>query len=277
MSIKIEDNTSDILRKAMLGYGISTEELACRSQLPLSEIRRLRNRTASPEILEILAPILKLDSEKLKNFDSVFALPVKEPIFPEILFRIEMPCENKVLPNMKSNAYVLADFPNKSAVIFDCGMNAETLLNLLRKNTLTPSALFLTHQHFDHADGQKELKKNFPEIEIFSYENTFEKSKDSQKISVGKFRIRAIPVPGHTDDSVVYAWENPPENFPTILFTGDTIFLGSLGGCLPGDLEKSITGIRSRILDAFPPPTILAPGHGPATTVSDERSRNPFF
>lgn len=277
MSIKIEDNATDILRKAMLGYGISTEELAYRSHLPLSEIRRLRTQKASPETLEILAPILNLDPGKLKKLDSIFALPVKEPIFPKALFRIEMPCGNKVLPNMKSNAYVLADFSNKSAVVFDCGMNAETLLNILRKNDLTPRALFLTHLHFDHADGREEIRNTFPRTEIFSYENSFSDSNAPQKISADKFQIRAIPVPGHTEDSVVYAWENPPDNFPAILFTGDTIFLGSLGGCLPGRLGKSITNIRSRILNAFEPLTILAPGHGPATTISDERSRNPFF
>lgn len=277
MSIKIEDNATEVLRKAMLGHGIASEALAQKSGLDLASIRRLRKARASEETLRRLAPLLQLDSEKLLYLDRLFDSPVREPRLPDSLLRCVLSCSNKVLPDMTANAYILADYACGNAVVFDCGMDAQGVIECLRERTLTPTALCLTHAHFDHADGRYALLRAFPETAVFDFSSLALNDTPSCDFSLGKFRLRAISVPGHTDDSVVFVCENPASAFPPIAFTGDTLFLGSLGGCLPDDLTISIENIRTRLLEALPEATIVAPGHGPLTTLAAERRHNPFF
>lgn len=277
MSIKIEDHATDIVRKAMLGRGITSEALARTSGLPLTDIRRLRKIRASADTLRTLAPLLRLDSEKLLQIDRLFDGAVAEPNVPESFRRLILPCGNKVLPDMTANAYVLADFSRGNALVFDCGMDSTLLIEYLRKRALTPIALCLTHAHFDHADGSRALLQAFPKTPVFSFETLQLVSGETRQIALGNYRLTALSVPGHTDDSVVFVCENPGIDFPPIAFTGDTLFLGSLGGCLPGKLEISIRNIRSRLFENLPESTLVAPGHGPLTTLADERSRNPFF
>ncbi len=285
MSIQIEDNATDVLRKSMLGRGISSEMLAEKSGLSLAEIRRLRRERASAEICSRVAPVLNLCPEKLRRLDANFDAgvsghPVDEPRIPETCSRHIMFCGNKILPNMTSNAYAWTDSIRGEAVLFDCGMNGESLVEFLKTQAIKDVSLCLTHRHFDHADGRKALQEAFPQLRIFSFYTLF--TEDGERscgcsFNAASLRLRAIPVPGHTVDSVVFLWENPPATFPPIAFTGDTLFLGSVGGCLPGHLEHSLSSIRKRLFDALAPETILLPGHGPATTLRAERENNPFF
>ncbi len=285
MSIQIEDNATDVLRKSMLGRGISSEMLAERSGLPLAEIRRFRRERVSAEICSRVAPALNLCPEKLRRLDADFDAgvagnPALEPRFPETCTRHIMFCGNKILPDMTSNAYVWTDSARGEAVLFDCGMNGEGLVEFLKTRAIKDVSLCLTHRHFDHADGQEALLAAFPRLRIFSFYTLFGEGEEvprEHSFQAASLRLRAIPVPGHTVDSVVFLWENPPSPFPPLAFTGDTLFLGSVGGCLPGHLEHSLLSIRKQLFEALDPETILLPGHGPATTLRAEQENNPFF
>lgn len=285
MSIQIEDNATDVLRKSMLGRGISSEMLAEKSGLPLAAIRRLRRERADAEICSRVAPALNLCPEKLKRLDADFDAGVSgssanEPCIPESCTRHIMFCGNKILPKMTSNAYAWTDLDRGEAVLFDCGMNGEALVEFLKAREIKDVNLCLTHRHFDHADGQKALREAFPQLRIFSFYTLFGENEETpceRSFEASSMRIRAISVPGHTVDSVVFLWENTPAPFPPIAFTGDTLFLGSVGGCLPGHLEHSLSSIRKQLFEVLDPETILLPGHGPATTLRAERENNPFF
>ena len=282
MSIVIEDNATDVLRKSMLGRGISSEMLAEKANVPLALIRRLRRERAESELCSRIAPFLKLSPEKLSLLDKKFdasrsGMMPDETRLPENCFRLEMFCGNKVLPEMTANAYVMADFERSHAVLVDCGMNAEALVGFLKSRSLKSADICLTHRHFDHAGGVKELTAAFPKMRIRDFNTCFVREEQSASFTFGRFCLRAIPVPGHTVDSVVFVWENPPQGRPPIAFTGDTVFLGSIGGCLPGYLEKSLASIKERLFDTLPAETILLPGHGPATTLEREIRENPFF
>lgn len=282
MSIQIEDHATDVLRKAMLGKGISSEMLAEKSGLPLAHIRHLRRRRADAETCSRLAPLLDLCPKKLKSLDEKFDACASGRFsenvkFPENCFRKIMFCGNKVLPEMTSNAYALVNNDCGKALLFDCGMNAEKLVGFLNGNAINDIAVCITHRHFDHAGGVNELCDAFPSARIFDF-NTFffGNAKTVCGFEFAGFSVDAISVAGHTKDSVVYVWRNPPEG-PSMAFTGDTLFLGSVGGCLPGDLDESLTNIQTRLLEKLPTQTLVAPGHGPATTLEQEILENPFF
>ena len=285
MSIQIEDGAAQVLRKAMLGRGIASRGLAEGTGVPFEKIRLLRHGLADVETRERLAPALGLDAGRLCALDEKRAAEARgeappEPPFPPNLFRFVLPCGIRALPTMTACAYVAADFARGNALLFDCGMDGAPLVRFLRERRLTPSGLCLTHAHFDHADGARAVLRAFPDTPVFAHAGIFGASASarfSEEIAPAGFRIRVVAVPGHTPDSVVFVWENPPEPFPPVAFTGDALFLGSVGGCLPGDLEPALANVRARLLDAFPPATLVAPGHGPATTLAAERDENPFF
>lgn len=284
MSIQIEDNATDVLRKSMLGRGISSEMLAARAGLALSAVRRLRRQRADAETRSRAAGALSLSSEKLQVLDAKFDAAVAG-IFPEAVsfpkncFRQIMFCGNKVLPEMTSNAYVIADDSRGSALVVDCGMNATSLVDFLKKRAFSKIDVCITHCHFDHAGGLGDLRAAFPEIRIWNFNTLFGNDACAESVDFvcGEFSLRAISVPGHTADSVVYLWKNPQNGFPPIAFTGDTLFLGSVGGCLPGDLEKSIFNIKTRLFERLDGQTVVAPGHGLATSLASEIRDNPFF
>lgn len=282
MSIPIEDNATDVLRKSMLGRGISSEMIAERSGMPIATIRRLRKRRADAGTRARVALALELCPERLSLLDEKFDACAagnfpKEPKLPENCSRHVMFCGNKILPEMTANAYALTDSGKRHAVLCDCGMNAGKLVDFLESQKINSIDVCLTHRHFDHADGLRELRVAFPELRVWNFEALFDGNFAKRGFSCGNFRLSAISVPGHTPDSVVFVWTNPPAKFPPIAFTGDTIFLGSVGGCLPGYLKVSIENIRSRIFDELPPETILLPGHGPASVLEREIRENPFF
>lgn len=285
MSIQIEDGAAQVLRKSMLGRGISSRGLAESTGVPFEKIRLLRRGRADAETRERLAPALGLDAARLRALDEKRAAEARgdappEPPFPPNLFRFVMPCGIRALPTMTACAYVAADFARGNALLFDCGMDGAPLVRFLRERRLTPRGLCLTHAHFDHADGAREVLRAFPETPVFAHAGIFgsaEAERFSAEIAPAGFRLRVVAVPGHTPDSAVFVWENPPAPFPPVAFTGDALFLGSVGGCLPGDLEPALANVRARLLDAFPPTALVAPGHGPATTLAAERAENPFF
>lgn len=283
MSIAIEDNAADVLRKSMLGRGISSEMLAEATGVPLAQIRSLRNKRADSQFYDRVARYLNLCPEKLSLLDRDFEASragdfFEEAQLPVNCFREEMFCGNKVLPEMMSNAYMITDDADRHAVLFDCGMDATPLVDRLNARGIKSVDVCLTHRHFDHAGGLKDLENAFPQIRVFEF-NTFfaDSGKTEADFTLRRFSVKAISVPGHTPDSVVFVWQNPPCAFPPIAFTGDTIFFGSVGGCMPGDLELSLESIRERLFKRLAGKTVLAPGHGPATTLAREACGNPFF
>lgn len=283
MSIQIEDNATDVLRKSMLGRGISSEMISEKTGISLSEIRRLRKHRASGETRSKIAVTLGLSPEKLELLDLKFDSAVsgnftEEAKFPRNFRREIMFCGNKVLPKMTSNAYVVTDETCGNALVVDCGKDAGTLVEVLRSRAVRHVDLCITHNHFDHAGGINELRDAFPSMCIYNFNTLFlGTAGNTVDFDAGNFALRAISVPGHTTDSVVYLWKNPSTGFAPIAFTGDTLFLGSVGGCLPGDLEQSLGNIKARLLDSLSEETVVAPGHGPATGIGTEILENPFF
>lgn len=190
-----------------------------------------------------------------------------------------------------TNSY-LAPTPAGGHVMVDAPVDADRWLDQLG---ITPAALLLTHQHFDHVMSAAAIAaKGVPVYawEPFSRDLTLEEVvrqwgmpfdveaygvdhvlSGSDELEVGGLRLGLRHVPGHSRDSVVFH-----DKARGVLFAGDTLFHGSTGrGDLPGgDFELLKSSIRERIYPLAEETRVL-PGHGPETTVGIERASNPVI
>jgi hydroxyacylglutathione hydrolase len=186
--------------------------------------------------------------------------------------------ERSMHPSWLSNAYLVADRPGERAVIVDSGGPSEALLAEIERHEVTPTHLLLTHRHGDHIAGNHVYKERFG-VEILAHPLEAEHLSDVDRafepgelLMVGDLTIDALHTPGHTDGMLTFRIND------THVFTGDTLFKGSVGGVrAPGstsfdDLRRSIM----QVLMKLPPETHVHPGHAEPTTIGAEWEENPF-
>ena len=182
-------------------------------------------------------------------------------------------------PDWLSNAYLVADRAGGDAVIIDSGGPSEALLAEIERHGVTPTHLLLTHHHHDHVAENHVYKERFG-VEILAHPLEAERLVDVDRalepgelLAVGDLRIDALHTPGHTDGMLSFRVSDEH------VFTGDTLFRGSVGGVrAPGsttfdDLHRSIM----QVLMKLPPETEVHPGHSGPTTVGEEWDRNAFI
>ena len=186
--------------------------------------------------------------------------------------------ERSMHPDWLSNSYVVADEPGGSAVIIDSGGPSKTLLDEIERLGVAPTHLLLTHHHGDHVAENHVYKERFG-VEIVAdpveSEELFDVDRNilgGETLAVGGLNIRAIATPGHTAGMLSFLINDEE------VFTGDTLFKGSVGGVrAPG--STSFADIKHSIMEVLltlPPETVIRPGHTDPTTVGDELEHNPF-
>ncbi len=193
-----------------------------------------------------------------------------------------------------TNCYVVTDEKNGCAVI-DPGDQAEKIIAFLESKNLTPQIILLTHGHYDHIGGVKALIQRFgcklaigehdadqlsdrrkslayaPGMTDDGYCMTpDELLKDGQDFQVGELNFRVVETPGHTQGDVVYLCGD-------VMFSGDTLFAGDIGRCdLPGgDYKTMLKSLKK--LDALTVNYKVLPGHGPDSTLEQERLHNQYM
>ncbi len=273
MPTGLEDELGDILQKARDGKSWSQKDLAEAAGLELDEVRRMERYELNPpeETITKLAKVLDLDGPAL----SAIARNAWHPNEPMSDPDLDLVCLNVFMGTYPVKCYLLrCPVTNETAVV-DTGANPETIIRKAREMKVRPSKIFLTHAHPDHAWGLDLLVKEFKcSTWIDAREprpegtDDFQFVKGGETIALGELNVQAIATPGHTPGGVSYQINK------TIL-SGDTIFAGSMGRANSSwqDLYRSIT----QTLFCFSDDTALHPGHGPATTVGEEKRYNPFF
>lgn len=177
-----------------------------------------------------------------------------------------------------SNSYVVGDKPGGHGVLIDSGGPSEPINAAIEANDLTITHLLLTHHHVDHVTHTEAYVDKY---ECGVWGHPFEKRfcvdidhdlDDGDQIVSGDLTVGALHTPGHTAGMLAFTVNDE------VVFTGDTLFKGTVGGTMaPGhatydDLRRSIMSVLLKL----PPEMEVYPGHTDATTIGAERDTNPF-
>ena len=205
---------------------------------------------------------------------------------------------HEILPvgPLQCNCSIIGDESTREALVIDPGDDIEDVQALLRKHNLTVKQIVITHAHIDHVGGAMKLRAaTGAPILLNQNDHALLKMLDVQaawigvappekveidqsigqadSIAAGSLTASVLHTPGHTEGSICLYF--PAEQK---LIAGDTLFAGSIGRTdLPGgSFDKIIRSLHDKVL-ALPDDTVVVPGHGPLTTIGDERERNPFL
>jgi glyoxylase-like metal-dependent hydrolase (beta-lactamase superfamily II) len=197
----------------------------------------------------------------------------------------------------EENTYVLWLTGRTEAVVFDPGLEPDSILDFLRAEGLTVVAILNTHGHADHIGGNEALKQAFPEAPLVIGAGDANMLKDADANLSGAFgipilspsadstvgegdvveaaglRFEVFDVPGHSPGHVVFVFRDAPCR----VFGGDVLLRGAIGRFdFPGgDKRLLLDGIRRKLF-TLPDDSVVYPGHGPVTTVGHEKRTNPF-
>lgn len=256
---QFEDNTTDIIKKAREGLGFSLRALADKTGISVQELQKMEEGKEKP-----LEPLLDQLGLSLSKLNQMSDNSVSETVAETIGENLRLKMFSVSIGGIVSNAYVLAH--GHYALLVDSVGASSDAMDFLQTEGFEPLFLLITHGHFDHIAGIEQAQKKYPTIRVVYA------GRDvpcNSRYEAYGFSIDAVCTPGHTKDAVCYLVNN------SIAFVGDTIFARSIGRPNYG-LESLLKNIREKIFicsDSM----ILAPGHGPLTTVGEEKKYNPFF
>ena len=201
-----------------------------------------------------------------------------------------------------TSCYAVYEYSGNECVIIDAPFPFRGPASFIEENGLAPAAIYLTHGHFDHIFGLVKARKLWPGIPIYigkedmgfienGYSGTISLLQSADPLFLSRYAaplidempddisaygeaagpFTVIPTPGHTPGSVSL-WSRDEK----VIFTGDTLFAGSVGRTdLGGSLQDLLGSIRK--LKELPPDTLVLPGHGPMTDIGTELSSNPYM
>jgi hydroxyacylglutathione hydrolase len=266
--IPLEDNPADIIGKAQRGLGISDSELAKKTGVSAQTIRKLRDGEFDETALRSVAPILGLDGRALCALANNEWCP--EKIEAEGLAQF-----NSDYHGMAVNAYLVWDPASRVAVAFDTGGDAKDMVRFAKHHRLNVELILLTHAHPDHVADLPSLREETG-ADVFTPAREpvpgAEPIDEGKKFQLANLQIETRLTWGHSLGGMTYVVTGLAR---PIAIVGDSLFAGSMGGgnvsyrdALQTNLEKILT---------LPDNTIICPGHGPMTTVGEEKAHNPFF
>jgi len=202
--------------------------------------------------------------------------------------------ETLVVGPLDVNCFIMACAETKKGIVIDPGDNIDNILAIVQKHNIDITEIVATHGHFDHIGRVTTLKEKtgapftIHQADMFMVEGLVEIASfldidtdptpevdrfidEGDTITFGNETLNILHVPGHAPGNVAFTW-------PGHAIVGDTVFAGSIGRTdLEGaDPQVLLESIRTKIL-TLPDDTILYPGHGPSTTVSQEKRTNPFL
>ncbi len=270
--IPLEDNYTDVIKKAQRGLSVTDEQLASRADVRPDALARLKNGEFDETVARRVAPHLHLSRDALIELAQGSWYPT-HPAFPRgfAIF-------NTLHEDMTVNAYVIWDERTRLAAIFDTGGTADPIFDLLKQEKLKARYIFVTHTHDDHVADLPRLQRE-TSAEVWSSEleptdisgaKTFS---ENAFFHLGAFAIKTLLTNGHSAGGTTFYITGL--SYP-LAITGDSMFSASMGGTPPGVYANAVDNNKKKIL-TLPADTALGFGHGPMSTVAQEKKHNPFF
>ena len=274
-NVQLEDHLGDIIRKACAANTLARAAAAATAGLSESEFTAFgeSGRSAKKINLPALAKLTSLDPAKLQGIADGW-LPAAKCLSRWRELRI-VTTESE---GLTVHCYLVWDAATRAAALFDTGLAAQPVLDLITAEGLTLQHIFITHSHWDHVEALPAIRAAWPQAQLHSGSQNAPVAQCNQPdeiISLGRLRITHRATPGHAADGVTYLIGNWSADVPNIAIVGDTILAGSMCNG-NGEWELAKQKIREHIL-TLPAETLLCPGHGPLTTVAEEKEHNPFF
>jgi len=273
--MNLEDHVGDVVRKARQMSNVSALEAAKAAGVSEAELAQLEEtgKSSGHPNYSALGPALGLDGRKLEQIAAGWAPSVNDlGTWRELRFITTRGGD------MTVNCYLVCDEVSREAALFDTGMEATPTLQLIAENQLQLRHIFITHTHEDHIAELEVFRAQFPKVRLHTSEKgapVDQRNRSNDFIHLGSLRITNRDTPGHATDGITYIIGTWPDDAPHVAIVGDAIFAGSIGrGNQSWALAKE--KVREQIF-SLPPETLICPGHGPLTTVAQEKEHNPFF
>ncbi len=205
---------------------------------------------------------------------------------------------HEILPvgPLQCNCSVIGDETTHEAMVIDPGDDIGSVLGLIRKHNLQVKQIVITHAHIDHVGGAMKLRaatgapillnqNDYALLKMLDVQAAWigvenpgsveidQTLSQGDTVGTGPLKADVIHTPGHTEGSICLYFSAQQK-----LIAGDTLFAGSIGRTdLPGgSMQKIIDSLQEKVL-ALPDETVVVPGHGPLTTIGQERESNPFL
>jgi glyoxylase-like metal-dependent hydrolase (beta-lactamase superfamily II) len=269
--IPLEDNFDDVINKTQRGLHITDAQLASRSGVSAEDLAAVKGGKPLFAVIRRVARHLHLGPDALEALAHKAWYP-EQPAFPRGFAMFNTPFED-----MRVNSYLIWDPRSKQAAAFDTGADCEGMLDAIRAENLDLRCIFITHTHDDHiADlarlaGETKAEVWAGEMEPVDHPGakTF---KENAHFHLGELSIKTLFTWGHSPGMTTFyvtglSWP--------LAIVGDSIFASSMGGS-PTNFADQLRNNQEKILP-LPKDTVIASGHGPLTTIAQERQHNPFF
>ena len=267
--IPLEDNFNDIIAKAQRGLQLSDEQLAKYAEVSVADVSRAKEGQFDEAVVRKLAPVLKLGAEALAASGKKSWYPMDQG---EV---IALACSNTPYGDMTVNSYLVWDPKSGDGVCFDTGADSSPMIQVASKRKVAIRLILLTHTHPDHIADLARLKALTKagafvcKLEAIDGAESFEAGK---RFTVGNLEIETRQTSGHSRGGITYIVSGLPRRLAVV---GDSLFAGSMGGGMVS-YQDALRNNREKIL-TLPDDVIVCPGHGPLTTVGEEKRHNPFF
>jgi glyoxylase-like metal-dependent hydrolase (beta-lactamase superfamily II) len=273
--MNLEDHLGDIIAKARAMTNVSTSAAASAAGISESELTALEESGKSSGKINFtaLAPLIGLNTAKLEGIAKGWL-----PSPKDLSLWHELRVFTTTSDGTTVNCFLVWDEVSREAALFDTGFDAKPILDCIAENQLQLTYVFITHSHYDHVEALPKIREAFSKVRVRSSSKSApvdQRNKTAEIVHLGGLRVTHRETPGHAEDGVTYMVGNWQEDAPYVAVVGDAIFAGSMGRGNP-DWNLAKQKVREQIL-TLPADTLICPGHGPLTTVAEEKAHNPFF